>query len=250
MLRVMVEEGRATILKAVGGSMVVMAERATWHGKKILFRMSDTYSDPSLTTLVKGTPTQVSALRVAVEKASIQQFKKEGKHFFEIGHIGVLTGTKMGDDGLLQQTSTAGVREDICLRSMLRHPVLYDSRGLRAMEDVMVTMTMTVRMVAVGPERQHLLLGVTMEGGLMPAWPDHDPRFAEWNTAEMGCEFLLLQEGNNPAPAPSPAREQQVPEQQDSASRNQRRDSASTTGKKQKKGDGTAARVQTSTECR
>ena len=248
MLRVMVEEGRATILKAVGGSMVVMAERATWHGKEILFRMSDTHSDPSLTTSVKGTPTQVSALRVAVETASIQQFKKKMKHFFEIGHIGVLTGTKMGDDGLLQQTSTAGVREDICLRSMLKHPVLYDSRGLRAMEDVMAAMTLTVRMVAVGHERQHLLLGVTMEGGLMPAWPDHDPRFAEWNTAEMGFEFLLLQGGNNPASAPSPAREQQALERRDSASREQRRDSASTAGKKHKKGDGTAARVQTSTE--
>jgi len=112
----------------------------------------------------------------------------------------------------------------------------------------MAAMTLTVRMVAVGHERQHLLLGVTMEGGLMPAWPDHDPRFAEWNTAEMGFEFLLLQGGNNPASAPSPAREQRALERRDSASRDQRRDSASTTGKKHKKGDGTAARVQTSTE--
>ena len=112
----------------------------------------------------------------------------------------------------------------------------------------MAAMTFTVRMVAVGPERQHLLLGVTMEGGLMPAWPDHDPRFAEWNTAEMGFEFLLLQGGNNQASAPSPAREQQALERRDSASRDQRRDSASTAGKKHKKGDGTAARVQTSTE--
>ena len=188
-LQMMVKEGRATILRAVGGFMVVMAERMVRHGEEISLHMLHAFHDPSLTAVVKGTLTQVSALQATVETASLIECKRKLIQFFQTGRVGILSVTRVGDDGLLQQTKGVVVSDDICLRDQIRHPALYDSRGLRAVEEVQAMLS--VRVVAVGPEQQHLLLGRVSEGSLMPAWDEHDPRFLAWDPVLQGWDSLL-----------------------------------------------------------
>jgi len=189
MLQMMVNEGRATILKASGGFMVVMAERVVRRGGEISLQMLHAFRDTSLATVVKGIPTQVSALRTIVETASLSECRRMLKLFFESGRVGVLAGTQFGEDGLLQQTKQGVVNESICLRDQIRHPAMYDSRGLRVIEEVQAIME--VRAVAVGLEKQHLLLGCVLEGGWMPKWEEDDPRFSAWDPATQEWDSLF-----------------------------------------------------------
>jgi hypothetical protein len=189
MLQMMVNEGRATVLKASGGFVVVMAERVVRRGGEISLQMVHAFQDTSLATVVKGIPTQASALRTIVETASLSECKRKLTLFFASGRVGVLAGTQFGDDGLLQQTKQDVVIESICLRDQIRHPAMYDSRGLRVIEEVQTSMG--VRAVAVGLEKQHLLLGSILEGGLMPRWDEHDPRFSAWDPAVQEWDSLF-----------------------------------------------------------
>ena len=199
-LQAMANEGRATILRAVGGYIVVMAERAVLHGYEVTFNMQQAFGDPTLMSIAKGTLTQASPLRAALETASLRECKQRLMVYFSTGKMGVLAGTRVGEDGLLRCTAMTAVKEEICLRRIIQHPALCDSRGLRVVEEIVTTLEL--RAIAVGCDRRHLLIGMATPNNMLSGWRDEDPRFLEWNPEQADIEVLLtMKESEGPRQA-------------------------------------------------
>lgn len=88
--------------------------------------------------------------------------------------MGVLASAQFTSQGSICSIGMGGVRADLCLRRLIGHPVMCDSRGLEKLSDL--TLEMGPLTLQVGKHGHYLLIASSHPNSPLSECDIHDPR--------------------------------------------------------------------------
>jgi len=161
-------------------------------------------SNPSLVShgfadsQVHLTPAQLAQsfdLQGRLNKLTMKECEKRLSVFFERGQLGVLASVQTNQQEKLCPVATEGVRADLCLRRLIQHPAMCDSRGLEKLNDVIEELGLC--MLKVGEHGHHILIGSRQSGHPCFTYPENDTRLKRWDPARDDIHALESPENDN-----------------------------------------------------
>jgi len=194
MLTAMVRDGRALVKQAVGGLVAILAERYVLDGQEQSSLVSHGFADSQ----VHLTPAQLAQsfdLQGRLNKLTMKECEKRLSVFFERGQLGVLASVQTNQQEKLCPVATEGVRADLCLRRLIQHPAMCDSRGLEKLNDVIEELGLC--MLKVGEHGHHILIGSRQSGHPCFTYPENDTRLKRWDPARDDIHALESPENDN-----------------------------------------------------
>jgi len=168
-------------------------------------------------------------LQDKLNKLTMRECEKRLRTFFETGGRGVLASVQVDQQEKICPIATEGVRAEVCLRRLIQHPAMCDSRGLERLNDVIEELGL--RMRKVGEQGRHIL--ITSPGHLCFTFSEDDERLKRWDPTREGFQAMESPEGGTSQRAKSTDK-RSGSEGEDDADRNarskSRRSSAKTGG--------------------
>ena len=189
-LTAMAKEGRAIIKQADGGLVAILAERFVLDGQEQSSLVSHSFADPQV-PLNRAQLTQTFDLQDKLNKLTMRECEKRLRTFFETGGRGVLASVQADQQEKICPIATEGVRGEVCLRRLIQHPAMCDSRGLERLNDVIEELGL--RMRKVGEQGRHIL--ITSPGHLCFTFSEDDERLKRWDPTREGFQAIESPEG-------------------------------------------------------
>ena len=225
----MVQEGRATIKQAEGGLVVIMAERYVLDGQERSSTISQGFKNIDA-TLQRTQLSQSVNLQEKLNKFTMKECERQLQaFFFEQERVGVLASAQIDSQGKLCSTGTEGVLDELCLRKLIGHPSLCDSRGLEKLNDLIEDETVLARKV--GKQGHHLLIGWSKSDCPFLTCNADDSRLSAWDPTREDLHALLSKWESSRAP------KEQGPERQEKAEKKRKADGNGTAGRRTSKGE-------------
>ena len=187
-LKAMAIAGRAAIRHATNGLIVILAERCTLDGRERSSLLSHGFGDLEA-HFKRIQPKQSVDVQGQLNSLTMRECEQRLQDFFEKGQIGVLASAQVDDDGRLCPVGMEGVGEKLCLRRLIGHPAMCDSRGLDKLSDLSVYMDL--RMLKVGELGHHLLMVPPQSDCPLHTCDENDRRLREWDPVQDDLDALL-----------------------------------------------------------
>jgi hypothetical protein len=121
------------------------------------------------------------------------------------------------------------VLDELCLRKLIGHPSLCDSRGLEKLNDLIEEETVLARKV--GKQGHHLLIGWSKSDCPFLTCNADDSRLSAWDPTREDLHALLSKWESSRAP------KEQGPERQEKAEKKRKADGNGTAGRRTSKGE-------------